>query len=458
MSGLPVTVGAGLQSFCCGARLEASNHGGVTLRVESDDPSRVLVAPNTSTAGAAFFEVFVPNGSTNVSYVVQGIAGTTGTATVTVTASGFTAGSGTVTVAQPAAEIIFLLSSIDSLNARNPFQVRVGLPTPSNSSLQTVQAARVGGGPLTATVMNSEPTVGELQAAVATGQTVSLTIAEGQSASPGSVASGGIAFGPLTTGTTTVNATIPGFIATDAATRNVTVTAPGITMSGLPATVGAGLQSFCCGARLDASNHGGVTLRVESDDPSRVLVAPNTSTAGTAFFEVFLPNGSTNVSYVVQGIAGTTGTATVTVTASGFTAGTGTVTVAQPAMEIINLLSSIDSLDPPDPFQVRVGLPTPSNSAVQIVQAARVGGGPLTATVMNSEPTVGELQTLVATGQMGTVTLSEGQSSSPGSVASGGIAFAPLTTGTTTVNATIPGFIATDAATRNVTVTAPGSR
>ncbi len=145
-------------------------------------------------------------------------------------------------------------------------------------------------------------------------------------------------------------------------------------MSGLPVRVGAGLQSFCCGARLDASNHGGVTLRVESDDPSRVLVSPNTSTAGTAFIEVFLPNGSTNVSYVVQGIAGTTGTATVTVTAPGFTASSGTVTVAQPAMEIITLAPSIDSLDPPDPFQVRVGLPTPSNSSLQTVQAARVGG------------------------------------------------------------------------------------
>ena len=55
-----------------------------------------------------------------------------------------------------------------------------------------------------------------------------VAIAEGQSTSPG--AAGGIEFDPLNVGTTTVSASIPGFIVTTAGTQLVTVTGAGITM------------------------------------------------------------------------------------------------------------------------------------------------------------------------------------------------------------------------------------
>ncbi len=300
--------------------------------------------------------------------------------------------------------------------------------------------------------MNSEPTVGELQTGVGTGQMGTVTLAEGQSSSPGSVASGGIAFAPLTTGMTTVSATIPGFLATDAASRTVEVTFPSIAVSGLPVTVGSGLQSFCCGVRLSASAHGGVTVRIESSDPSTALVAPDQTTAGTAFIEVFVPDGSTNLSFVVQGVAGATGTVTVDATANGFIAGSGAVTVVPAALDIINLAANTSAGAADDPFQIRVGVPNATNTSLLTVQSVRIGGGSLTATIVNGDGAVAELVTTAATGQMVTVSITEGQSASPNNVATGGVAFRPVAPGTTTVSATIPGVISTDNATRDVTV------
>ena len=48
---------------------------------------------------------------------------------------------------------------------------------------------------------------------------------------------GGVAFDPQGPGTTAVAASIPGFIATDAASQDVTVSTPGITMTFLPTAI-----------------------------------------------------------------------------------------------------------------------------------------------------------------------------------------------------------------------------
>jgi hypothetical protein len=286
-----------------------------------------------------------------------------------------------------------------------------------------------------------------------TGQTVTVPIPPGQSFSPTTVATGGVAFDPLTTGTTTVSATIPGVIATTAASVMVTVSTPGMTMFGLPRTVGAGLQEFCCTARLGASAHGGVTMHIESSDPSRVLLAPNTTTAGTMAIDVVVPNGSTDASFVVQGVEGTTGSATITASAPGFTNGSGLVTVVQPALRLESLSTSIASTAANNAFFVRVGLPNASNTNLAVIQDVRRGGPTLTATVTNSMESVGQLVTTAQTGQTVTVQIPPGQSFSPTTVATGGVAFDPLTAGTTTVVGAIPGFITTTAGSVTVTVT-----
>ena len=77
---------------------------------------------------------------------------------------------------------------------------------------------------------------------------------------------------------TIVSATAAGFRA--AVTVDVTVTQPAISLFSVPGLVGAGLMSGTYTARLGASAHGGVTIRITSSNPALVLVSPNASTAG----------------------------------------------------------------------------------------------------------------------------------------------------------------------------------
>ncbi len=151
---------------------------------------------------------------------------------------------------------------------------------------------------------------------------------------------------------------------------------------------------------LGASNHGGVTVRIESSDPAVALVSPDATTPGTAFIEVPVADGSYWFFYYIQGVEGATpGSVTLTASAPGFIDGTGTVNVVQPALLIYRLVTSIDTLDPDDPFQIGVGIPTAGNTSLSQWQAVRAGGSALTATITNSADTVGRLVTTAATGQ-----------------------------------------------------------
>ena len=90
---------------------------------------------------------------------------------------------------------------------------------------------------------------------------------------------------------------------------------------------------------LEASNHGGVTLRITSSNAAVALVAPNATTAGTAFIDVPVANGTTTVSFVVQGVEGQVGSVTVSASASGFTGTTsGIINVVTPAVSLLNSL------------------------------------------------------------------------------------------------------------------------
>ena len=283
-------------------------------------------------------------------------------------------------------------------------------------------------------------------------QSVTVNIAENTSASRSTVASGGVDFDGLTVGTTSVSATIPGLIATDAASQDVTVTVPGITLSSLPTTVGSGLQRGFLRARLGASQHGGVTMRIESSDPLVALVSPDATTPGTAFIELDLPNGGLNFDYYIQGLEGVTGSIIVTASADGFNDGTGTVNVVPSGIRINSLASSIGSGAIDDPFIIQTGIPNTGGTNLSIIQPVRAGNGGLIVAIGNGVSTVGQLVTTTATGQNVTVTIAENSNRSPTTVAAGGVAFDPLTPGTTSVLATAPQTISTDAADQSVTV------
>ncbi len=109
-------VGAGLQTPCCSVSLNDANHGGVTVRVTSSNRNVLLLAPDDNTVGTAFIDVPVPNGQTTFSFVVQGRERATGTVTLTASAPGFAAGTGTMTVEQPALALFRSLSQYDPVS------------------------------------------------------------------------------------------------------------------------------------------------------------------------------------------------------------------------------------------------------------------------------------------------------------------------------------------------------
>ena len=468
LQGMGLTVGAGLQTNfnpqCCaiGAILGEAQHGGRTVRFTSSNPAVAVVAANASSIGSEFVDVVVPNGQTFAAFYVQGVEGATGSVTVTATATGFGNASGSVTVAQPAFQIISLLTSMTELATNNDFGVRIGLRSVNDASVQTVQAVRAGHS-VTATLTNSNAAIAQLlKQGSPAGQSQTVTIAAGSFDSPSSLGTGGVSLDPLGDGSTTVSATLTGFFATTAAVVNVTINPSALTMQGFPLTVGAGLQSNfnpqCCqiGVVLNGSQHGGVTVRFSTSDPAVVQVAANATSLGATFVDVPVPNGQTFAGIWVQGVEGVTGSATITATTPLFNDTTGTVTVVQPAFQIISLLTSTTSLSPSNDFGVRIGLPGAGNLSVGTVQTVRHGHAVI-ATVDNSNAAVAQLlKQAFPAAQSHTVTIAANAFDSPSSLASGGLSFDPVGAGSTTVNATIPGFIATTASSVGVTVTSPG--
>ncbi len=433
----PSRVGAGLQ-VAGNATLGVADHGGVLVRIESSLPAVALVSADAATAGSPAIEIFVPNGSNDVDYVVQGVAGRVGASTLVISAPGFAEGRSDVTVVQPGLAL-FALSSSASIGTDDPFSVFTGLPDGAGTGLTTFQpisAANVP--PLVLTVTSSEGSIGQLSLDGTTAATVMGTPETGRFQTA-------LVFTPLAVGVTTVSASIPQFLTTNAGSVEVDVAPPGIGL--FSQTIGAGLQRGD-DATLDVSNHGGVLVRIESDDPSRARIAPDADTPGTDFIEVFVPDGSSRASYVVQGVAGATGAVTVTASAAGFADAAATVTVVQPTV-VVSALSESREVGDDDAFTVLIGLPNAGQTGLSSLQGLSAGNvPPLVLTLTSSEPTVGELTIDGTSG--GSVAIEP----APGTFQLSAI-FAPLAPGTTTVEATIPGFLQIGPSAQTVTVTGP---
>ena len=446
-------VGAGLMTNAQ-ASLSASAHGGITVHLESSNPAAVLLSPDTSTPGGTAIDLFIGDGSTTVSFFVHGIENVVSASDIILSAPAFAGVSRQCAVLQPALDMIGLLNTIDTLDPIDPFQVRIGLANAGNTGLIATQAVRAGSPGHTASIMSLTPSVGTLVTSTETDDTVQVSIAAGQSLSPSTVVAGGAAFDGLSAGSTAVLAQIPGFITTSTGSVNVTVTSPTISWTSL-STVGAGLMVGQPTATLSASQHGGVTVHVQSADSTRVLISPSLNVAGTRSFDVFLANGSTAISVFLHGVEGAVGTSDITISAPGFTSTTRTASVVQPGLDLIGFLTTIDTIDPDDAFQVRLGVPNAGSTAIIAVQPVRTGSPGVTATVISSLASVATLTTTPLTDDTVTVNISAGSSISPASVAAGGVALHPVAAGSTTVSASIPNFITTTNGHANVTVTQP---
>jgi hypothetical protein len=274
--------------------------------------------------------------------------------------------------------------------------------------------------------------------------------------SPANVASGGIAFDPLTTGTTVISVSAPGFRSVTTSSVSVSVIPPAITLNAGNPTVGAGLQIVNTGT-FNTSGHNGRTIVVRSSNPAVLRVAPDAVTPATDSILIPMAAGQTTFSYYTAGIEGTTGAVNVTASADGFLDGSVARTVVQPAIVVASLVATgTAGVTADDPFVATVGIPNAGLTAISQGQAPRAGLT-LAVTFASSDSTVGRLVTLSQATGAGSVTVNvpANSSNTAASVAAGGVAFRFVGAGTTTVSATATGFLQLSGGQRIVTVTSP---
>jgi hypothetical protein len=448
-----VTVGAWLQ-LPVQINLGASAHGGVQVTVASSDPATMLVSPTATTAGTNSFTTNIPNGTQFFTIWVQGVQGSTGTADLQISATGFTSGTAVITVATPGIEIHNLPSTTTTLSANTDFYLQVGLPCANQTQVCTVQHVRAGSGGMPVTVTTSDASVAQLVTPAGAGQERTVTIAENIYYSTGTAPFiYGIQLDPIAAGTTTITATANDVTTmTTTGNRNVTVTAAQITAPNV--TVGAWLQ-LPVQINLGASAHGGVQVTVASSDPATMLVSPGATTAGAGSFTTNIANGTQFFTIWVQGVQGSTGTADLQVSAPGLTSGTAQVTVVTPGVEIHNLPSTTTTLSANTDFYLQVGLPCANQTQVCTVQHVRAGSGGMPVTVTTSDASVAQLVTPSGAGQERTVTIAENTYYSTGTAPFiYGIQLDPIAAGTTTITATANDVTTmTTTGNRNVTVT-----
>jgi hypothetical protein len=254
-------------------------------------------------------------------------------------------------------------------------------------------------------------------------------------------------------GQTTVTATAPEATSQSGATQVVTVSIPGLSMNVSNPSVGSGLirgsYSVTLGAPAPA---GGTVVTLSSSAPGVLELSPNNTTVGQGTITLTVPAGTTSATFYIQGVEGQTGTATITASATGFTNATATATVVQPIIDINGLASSTTAAGADDPFTVRIGLPNATGTTLSSEQNVRPGHT-MTATVTSSNAAAAQLKKTSGTGGTLTVTIAAGASSTPTTVANGGIALDPLAAGGTTVSATVPGAIQGTTAVQPVTIT-----
>lgn len=444
-------VGSGLQYEGLWATLGATDHPGVTVRIESLDPAVALLAPNDSTPGSAFIDVPIATGQNRVDYVLQGVEGQTGSVPFVVSAPGFVPDTSIATVQDAAFDIIGLAVTQNSFSVDDLFQIRTGVPFAGNQSIAIQQPVRIGADTVRFSVTNSIASVAQLETESTSGQTIVLDLPPGEGRTGSSLATAGGAFDPIGIGTTTVAASAPGFVPTTNGSLDITVEAPAITVADY--TVGAGLQYGQLNAFLGSATHGGVTVTLTSSNPSVFLVSPNDSTPGTASIDVFVADGQNRAYYYIQGVEGADASATMTVSANGFTNGVGTVTVVPPAIELGSVSTSYSAGAADDVAWAQIGIPTANNVGLQLAQPVRAGSAGITLTVASSDTDAATLVTSDGSGGSFQFFLGAGDFRTPTSVATGGFAIDPVAEGTTDITVTSPGFVNTVNATRSVTIT-----
>jgi hypothetical protein len=391
------------------------------------DPSKVLLAPDATTAGAASLTFLIGAGQSSIpNFYVQALTDA-GSAQIETTASGYATDTSTITF-QPSG--FYLQTTNFTTTSFSPnTTVNVGLARLDPLTFNVAQAQAVRGGlpsPISVSVSSANLTVGTI-----VGSPVSFV---------GGDTSKSVAFDPANAGTAAISVATPVGFSTPSNSQQftATVTAPNISIGNV--TVGKDLQTTV-GITLGATPPAPVDVTVTSNNASLATIASSGAIAGGATV-TFTNVTTTSVgTIVVQGR--TLGSTTLTVHATGYNDGTSTVTVDPSGFYVQTSNFTTTTFSTNTTVSIAPARLNPVTLNVAQSQALRAGLSPIGVVVNNSNPTVG--------------TLAGSPLSFTGGDTAKTVTFDPLTAGTTTIGLTPTSGFSTPATNQQITatVTAP---
>ena len=444
------SVGAGLARAASFSLQEIAPAGGTVITLTSSDSTRLVLSNTVGAIGTGSLEITIPAGSYYASFYYAGIegqAGTTATVSMTVPSGQFANPAPATVTINPIGIEASGSTTLTTLGSDGSGTVIVGELTAGGpyQSVTLESVVRAGGTPISSTLASTTPTVAVPVVDGIAASPRTLTLDPGQSRA-------NYTMRPLVAGTTTFTAVSAqaGSPVRAGYPSVVTVNSPANYIS-VPARLGAGLAAAGSASLQVVSPVGGVTMTLTSSDPSRILLAPDYNTAGSAQITLPIAQGGYYVSFVVMALEDVTGSPTVTVQATGFTDASGAVSV-EPIGVQWSGAASLTTLSTDGSGTAYIGIISGvlGNRSVSPEQVVRFGGVPRTITLTSSNPAV-VLPVVGSTAQQGiTTTIIPGQSRATVNVRPTGI-------GTAILAPTGNGLISADAPNvpQSVTVTAP---
>jgi hypothetical protein len=349
----------------------------ITVTVTSNGPAIATISKSGTVIGGPTLTFTNVTSSSVGAIYIQGEA--VGTTTLTVSAPGFTNGSGTITVI-PSGFMLYYDSSFSTTTFATPTNVNVYTVDLTPGTLTVNQLGlplNPGLAPISVPIMSSNTTVGTIT-------TSPVVFHAGDS-------NDSTTFKPATAGTS--NLTLgapPAPFSTPSQYQQITatVTTPAIIVAN--ASTGVNLENGTS-INLPVAPPTPVTVTVTSSGPEIATIS-NTGTLVGGTTLTFTNVTSTNVGYIyVQGQ--TAGTTTLTVSAPGYTTGTGTITV-QPSGFVFYYTNSFSTttVSSPTSLTVYTASLTPGTLTVsQVALALNPGSATIQVPVTSSAMAVGTI-------------------------------------------------------------------
>jgi hypothetical protein len=283
----------------------------VTATLTSSAPAVAVVSTSPTVQGGTTATVPGITSTSATTYYIQGVS--VGTATITISAPGYSNSTVNVTV-DPSGFVIYSPGnfSTTTLSADSSITIAPAILTGTGSVLGYASVTPAASASITVTSSNT-----------AVGTIVSSPLAYGANDYLKSVN-----FHPLSSGTSNISISTPsGFSTpTPAATQQITatVTAPPISVQTSAITTGAALEVSTY-AYLSQAPTVATNVSITSSNPSVAVVSLSTTAAGASTVTVPAVVSTSAFTYYIQGIS--VGTTTLTISASPYSDATVNVTV-----------------------------------------------------------------------------------------------------------------------------------